>query len=106
MRESNPYPGLCLDISSSVSGLRGVVPNNSPVTIGSPDTNRHKIVITKSGNTFTVYNESMEQLGTNTPDSITTVRQTLLLGAYQTTNGEKGRFFNGTIHKFKLDHFQ
>lgn len=102
MRESSPYPGLCLDISSSVSGLRVVVPNNSPVTIGSPDTNRHKIVITKSGNTFTVYNESMEQLGTNTPDTITTVRQTLLLGAYQSTDGTKGRFFDGTIHRFKL----
>ena len=101
MRESTPYPGLCLDFNSS-GGLRAVVPNNSPVTISSPDTNRHKIVITKSGNTFTVYNESMSQLGTNTPDTITTVSQTLLLGAYQTTNGDKGRFFNGTIHKFKL----
>ena len=100
MRESAPYPGLCLDFSGS--GLRAVVPNNSDIQISSSDTNRHKFVITKSGNTFTVYNESMSQLGTNTPDTITTVRQTLLLGAYQTTNGDKGRFFNGTIHKFKL----
>ena len=60
------------------------------------------MVITKSGNTFTSYNESMEQLSTNTPDTIATVSQTLLLGAYQATNGNKGRFFNGTIHKFKL----
>ena len=101
MEESSPYPGLCLDFNSS-GGIRAVVPNNSPVTISSSDTNRHKIVITKSGNTFTVYNESMSQLGTNTPDTITTVRQTLLLGAYQDTSGTKGRFFNGTIHKFKL----
>ena len=100
MKESEPYPGLALDFSSA--SLRAVVPNNSAIQISSPDTNRHKIVITKSGNTFTVYNESMSQLGTNTPDTITTVRQTLLLGAYQTTNGDKGRFFNGTIHKFKL----
>ena len=100
MRESEPYPGLALDFSSG--SLRAVVPNNSTVAISSTDTNRHKFVITKSGNTFTVYNESMSQLGTNTPDTITAVRQTLLLGAYQTTNGDKGRFFNGTIHKFKL----
>lgn len=100
MKEFGAYPGLCLDFNTGT--LRAVVPNNGDITISSPDTNRHKIVITKSGNTFTVYNESMEQLGTNTPDTITTVSQTLLLGAYQTTNGEKGRFFNGTIHKFKL----
>lgn len=99
MLESEPYPGLCLDF---VGDLRAVVPNNSNVTISSLDTNRHKLVITKSGNTFTVYNESMEQIGTNTPDTIITVGQTLLLGAYQDANSTKGRFFNGTIHKFKL----
>lgn len=100
MTESEPYPGLTLDFSSG--SLRAVVPNNSNVTISSADTNRHKIVITKSGNTLTVYNESMSQLGTNTPDIITTVSRTLLLGAYQDTSGTKGRFFTGTIHKFKL----
>ena len=99
MRESKPYPGLCLDFSNS---LRAVVPNNSNIQISPPDTNRHKFVITKSGNTFTVYNESMEQIGANTPDTVTTVSQTLLLGAYQDASGGKGRFFNGTIHKFKL----
>ena len=100
MRESEPYPGLVLDFNNS--SLRAVLPNNSNITISSPDTNRHKVVITKSANTFTVYNESMSQLGTNTPDTITTVRQTVLLGAYQDTSGGKGRFFNGTIHRFKL----
>lgn len=100
MKESNPFPGLCLDFGSR--GLRVVIPNSSTIQISPPDTNRHKFVITKSGNTFTVYNESMSQLGTNTPDTITTVTQTLLLGANQNANGDKGRFFNGTIHKFKL----
>jgi hypothetical protein len=30
------------------------------------------------------------------------ISQNLLLGAYQQTNGTKGRFFNGTIDEFKL----
>lgn len=100
MRESEPYPGLCLDFGTN--SLRAVLPNNSNLTISSPDTNRHKVVITKSGNTFTVYNESMEQIGVSTADNITTINQTLLLGAYQDASGGKGRFFNGTIHRFKL----
>lgn len=100
MTESYPYPGLALDINNG--GLRLVLPNNTKQVLREADTNRNKLVITKSGNTFTVYNESMEQLGTNTPDTITTLNQTLLLGAYQDTSGGKGRFFNGTIHRFKL----
>ena len=44
----------------------------------------------------------MEQIKTSTPNDINTAEQTLLLGAYQAANGDKGRFFNGTIHKFKL----
>ena len=100
MSESYPYPGLTLDINNA--SLRLVLPNNSRQELSEINTNRNKLVITKSGNTFTSYNESMEQLSTNTPDTIATVSQTLLLGAYQATNGNKGRFFNGTIHKFKL----
>lgn len=100
MTEADPYPGLVLDFNGNY--LRAVLPNNINLTISSPDTNRHKVVITKSANTFTVYNESMEQLGTNTPNTVTIVNQTLLLGAYQDSNGTKDRFFNGTIHKFKL----
>lgn len=100
MLESEPYPGLALDFSNN--SLRAVVPNNSAIQISPPDTNRHKFVITKSANTFTVYNESMEQLGTNTPDTVNPVNKTLLLGAYQDASGGKGRFFNGTIHRFKL----
>ena len=101
MQEREPYPGIVIDLSSTGS-FRAVVPNNSTIQISSPDTNRHQFVITKSGNTLTLYNESMEQIGVSTPDNITTINQTLLLGAYQTTDGTKGRFFTGTIHKFKL----
>lgn len=100
MREVAPFPGLSLDFNNS--SLRIVLPINNAISLIAADTNRHKVVITKSANTFTVYNESMEQLGTNTPDTVTTVGQALLLGAYQDANGTKGRFFNGTIHRFKL----
>lgn len=100
MLEYDPFPGLNLDFNNNT--LRAVVPNNYNVSLSSSDTNRHKVIITKSANTFTVYNESMEQIGTNTPDTVTTINQTLLLGAYQDASGTKGRFFNGTIHKFKL----
>ena len=101
MRESSPYPGMVIQSSSSGS-FRIVLPNSNNIYTANSDATRHKFVITKSGNTFTLYNESMEQIGVSTPDNITAIDQTLLLGAYQKTNGTKGRFFTGTIHKFKL----
>lgn len=101
MEENNPYPGMVINLSSSGS-FRVVLPNNKNINAVASDAARHKFVITKSLNTFTLYNESMEQIGVSTPDNITTINQTLLLGAYQDTSGTKGRFFTGTIHKFKL----
>lgn len=100
MREGYPYPGLSLNFFDN--NLRLVLPNNAKRELGRANTNRNKLVITKSGNTFTAYNANMEQIDATTPDNINTVEQTLLLGSYQDTNGGKGRFFNGTIHKFKL----
>ena len=101
MEERDPYPGIVIDLSSSGS-FRAVLPNNNSVYTADSDTTRHKFIITKSGNTLTLYNESMEQIGVSTPDNITIINQTLLLGAYQTSDGAKGRFFTGTVHKFKL----
>lgn len=101
MEERSPYPGMVINLSSSGS-FRVVLPNNKSINAVASGAARHKFVITKSLNTFTLYNESMEQIGVSTPDNITTINQTLLLGAYQDTSGTKGRFFTGTIHKFKL----
>ena len=101
MNERKPYPGMAISLSSSGS-FKVVLPNNDTVYTANLGTARHKFIITKSLNTLTLYNESMEQIGVSTPTNITTVDQTLLLGAYQDTDGEKGRFFTGTIHKFKL----
>ena len=72
------------------------------VTLCSQDTNRHKFVITKSGNTFTFYNESMTQLDAKTFDSLATVTQTLILGCSENTTGYKGPYVKGTLHRLKI----
>lgn len=103
MKEQDPYPGLNIDISGGAR--RVVVPNNKQIYTG------QKVVINtpiryalvKQGKLFTLYNEIGTVLGsTENTDDLTPVDQTLLLGAYQTTDGTKGRYFNGTINKFKL----
>ena len=86
-----------------------VFPNNSANNkiVTATANQRYKFVIKKVGNTFTVYDSTMSSLHTNTPSSINTTPNTVLLGAiqmYDTGQGKMtyGRYFNGTIHKFKI----
>jgi hypothetical protein len=39
---------------------------------------------------------------TNTSGTFVPVTQNLLLGAYQTADGTKGRFWDGTLHNFTV----
>lgn len=108
MTEATGWPGMYLSLSGT-GAIQMVFPNNSAnnniktVTTGQ----RTKFVIKKVGNTFTVYDSSMTSLHTNTPSSINTTPNTVLLGAIQAHNTSTGatnysRYFKGTIHKFKL----
>lgn len=108
MTEATGWPGMYLSLTAT-GAIQMVFPNNSAnnniktVTTGQ----RTKFVIKKVGNTFTVYDSSMTSLHTNTPSSINTTPNTVLLGAIQVHNDGNGttqysRYFNGTIHKFKL----
>ena len=103
MNETGSYPGINIDISGS--GRRVVVPNGSSlytgpvVVINTPV----RYALTKQGKLFTLYDNIGTVLGSGeTANDIISANQTLLLGAYQTVDGVKGRFFNGTINKFKL----
>ena len=103
MKEEPSYPGINIDISGS--GRRVVVPNGSSlytgprVVINTPV----RYALVKQGKLFTLYNETGAVLGSGEPtEDISPVDQTLLLGSFQTVAGVKGRFFNGTINKFKL----
>ncbi len=103
MKEADGYPGVNIDVGMSVR--RVVVPNNKQIYTGPQPVinNPIRYALVKQGKSFKVYNEAGAVLGSVEPtEYITPVDQTLLLGAYQTVDGVKGRFFNGTINKFKL----
>ena len=103
MNEANQYPGINMDFTSSNS--RVIMPNNQQIySAALPALNTPiQYVLIKQGKIFTLYNQIGAVLASQeTGADITPVEQTLLLGAYQTVQGVKGRFFNGTINKFKL----
>lgn len=109
MTEASGWPGLYLSILNNTGNIQMVFPNNSAnnniVTVTANQ--RVKFVIKKVGNTFTVYDSTMSSLHTNTPSTINTTPNTVLLGAIQVYSATQGkttysRFFKGTIHRFKI----
>ena len=108
MTEEAPWPGMYLSLTAT-GGIQMVFPNGSTKNniVTAAANQRIKLVIKKVGNTFTVYNSSMSSLHTNTPESITTTNNSVVLGAIQVHNtGQRStsydRFFKGTIHRFKI----
>ena len=108
MTEKSGWPGMYLSLTAT-GGLQMVFPNSSANNNIKTVTNgqRIKFAIKKVGNTFTIYDSTMSSLHTNTPSTINTTPNTVLLGAIQAYNDrlqkmEYSRFFKGTIHKFKI----
>ena len=100
MKEQPPYKGITFQKSgTSDFGLsKGNNTNSITDLIGYGQ--RVKVVIVKNGTTMKVYN-SRNAVG-ESPYQFTALDQTVLLGAYQDINGNKGRFFKGTIHEFSI----
>ena len=101
MKEVSPYPGINVqrsgnDIYYTLSAGNNLSPVRNLIPIGQ----RTKLVIVKNGTTMKVYNSN--NVTGESQYKFTTIDQTLLLGAYQTTDGVKGRFFKGTIHAFSI----
>ena len=100
MKEQSPYPGIVLQISGDDGYYSLSAGNNvSPIRNLVPISRRTKLVIVKNGTTMKVYNNNVTD---ESQYRFTAIDQTLLLGAYQTTEGTKGRFFKGTIHEFSI----
>ena len=103
MHEASPYPGLSCMTSRGDRGF--YIPNGSnasSIGINSliPLNIRTKVVITKKGTTLSAYN-SNDFAGSSTY-TYSQVNENLLIGAYQGVNGDKGRYFLGTVYDFKI----
>lgn len=104
MKEASGYPGfdiqlyaknLCFNSSSKQYFTTDVHSNYLTVT------ERVRVVVVKDSKTGTItaYAKSASFEKTlNGTDQKVTFNQNALLGAYQTTNGTKGRFWSGTIY--------
>lgn len=104
MHEEDPWPGISM-MSSDINGGLYIPKGSNVAAIGSNTLlinlgARTRVIITKEGNTLSAYS-SNGSTGTSTY-TYTQLSENLLIGAYQETNGAKGRYFVGTVHDFKI----
>ena len=104
MHEESPYPGLSMMTSSNTNGFYIPKGNNSSQIGNSPllinSSTRTKVIITKKGTTLSAY--SSNGITGTSNYTYRQVSENLLIGAYQTASGVKGRYFLGTVHDFKI----
>lgn len=101
MKEVSPYPGIVLQKSAGTNYFALSKGNNDiAITNLVPLEGRTKLVMVKNGTTMKVYTSN--NIKGESPYTFTAIDQTLLLGAYQDVNGNKGRFFKGTVHEFSI----
>lgn len=107
MNEAKPWPGFNL-VELNTSFFRHSYYSSGTISsnFAANDTNRHKYIVTHEAGTQRLATWYFDNtVGSNTfggDVAYTPISQTLLVGCYQTTGGTKGRFWNGTIHDFRL----
>lgn len=104
MHEESPYPGLAF-MAYNTGNTFYIPKGNNSSTIGQnpyliSESIRTKVVIIKEGTTLSAYSSNNVTGSSNY--TYTQMSDNLLIGAYQTTNGTKGRYFSGTVHDFKI----
>lgn len=104
MHEESPYPGLSFMTSRGDNGFYIPKGSNASVIGKLPylinPNIRTRVVIIKEGTTLRAYNSN--NVAVSSTYTYTQISENLLIGAYQTTSGVKGRYFSGTVYDFKI----
>ena len=102
MEESSPWPGLTAavnksgELQMSIYGYRKVLASRADLIAG-----KRRFAVQFSDELAKVWGYDGSFLTGGSPISSYTaaVNKSLLLGAYQTSDGEKGRYFDGTLYQ-------
>ena len=104
VKETSPYPGLCLQKDASSYYLGGNTTSSTHAFAEIPYT-ATKLAITCSHGIITQvkYYDNGSITAPKIPDNTCTeFEKNLLLGCYQNDSGSKGRYWKGTINKFDV----
>ena len=103
MEESGNYPGLSASIWKDGNIGVNLYGSSKNIYYGPFTTKgmRSKFVVVIDQSKYAIYPSSISEL-TSVSKYNTNVDKNLILGAYQNSNGTKGRYFDGTINQFTV----
>lgn len=108
VREQSPYPGILLDCTDR-GVLRIGYGRGKEVKFSYTYGNEFELKVTHTSGTNSIYysftTNGRTASGEKTDYEFVKLSQTLLIGAYQTIDGSKGRFLNGTISEFYIRNY-
>lgn len=107
MTEISPYPGYAFAVAGGGNSYKLGIPGGQEIVTNVPSNDSSfKVVITHIKGSSTVnmkilYNGEVKTYTADNSNYVT-VPQNLLIGCYQTTDGVRGRYWNGTINDFRI----
>lgn len=108
MQESSPYPGLAVDRNKNSNALRIIHTRTAsvePLIEGVENIKALAIRYIAGALDCVFYKNASGNIVEYNPNAsakYTAITQNLILGAYQDTAGNKGRYYNGTISRFEV----
>lgn len=101
MDETSPWPGMCVQVAGSNLDVNIYKSHGTLATVANIKAAKNRIGIRVNRGNLVAWKPT-SGYGSNwgtISGMDTTVDKTLLLGAYQTSDGKKGRFFDGTLYQ-------
>lgn len=104
MEESEPWPGFTVQITGGYGGTGYLQANiyggvGTLKLLSAVKETKRKLAVTISENTAVSWQTKDYKITSEISNYNTTVNKSLILGAYQTSDGTKGRFFDGTLYQ-------
>lgn len=101
MEEISPWPGMCVQVSGADLQVCAYKSSGKLTTVAEVKAAKKRMAIRVSSGNLIAWRPASEYSADwgSISGMDTTVDKTLILGAYQTSNGTKGRFFDGTLYQ-------
>lgn len=108
VREQSPYPGILMDCTDERT-LRFGYGRGKEIKVPYTFGNEFELKVTHASGTasmsYSLTTNGRTTSGEKTDYEFIKISQTLLIGAYQTIDGSKGRFLDGTISEFYIRNY-
>ena len=102
MEETNPWPGFVLQVCGNYFVLQASMYGSVQEFAANMKGKKLRCALVVDGENWYYYSSAGSATSSAISNYTTAVAKSLLIGGYQKSDGTHGRFFDGTLHSFKV----